>query len=291
MPVEPVQLLCRFINRAERWRRVRSYPEMDRRGDGPVAAVSLHLPAEIPAAQGRKIAFFSDAHYRGSSRDHLKAAELVRLITAFAPDYLISGGDLTAYACDLDRQRELLNALRDTPAPVRLAIPGNWECGKRWLPIGYWRALYREYGFIWLENEWFDDGILTFYGASDVSSGHLPPLHWPHTSRQRILLAHNPDTVIALDSPRKPRAPIPLALCGHTHGGQIRLPIFGGVAAASRYGRRFDYGLFVRSGTGDRMFISSGLSQLSFPWRVGCRPEVLLITLGAGPTDSRLKKL
>ncbi len=291
MPVEPVQLLCRFINRAERWRRVRSYREMDRRGNGPVAAVSLHFPAAIPAAQNRKIAFFSDAHYHGSPRDRLKAAELVRLITQFAPDYLISGGDLTAYACDLDRQRELLSALRDTPVPVRLAIPGNWECGKRWLPVGYWRDLYREYDFIWLENEWFDDGVLTFYGASDVSSGHLPPLRWPDAPRQRILLAHSPDTVIALDSPRKPRAPIPLALCGHTHGGQIRLPFFGAAAAASRYGRRFDYGVFVRSGTGDRMVISSGLSQLSFPWRIGCRPEVLLITLTAAPTDSRLKKL
>ncbi len=285
MPVEPAPLPRSFDGRARLWRRMRSWRRSELVACGPLNAVHLKVPSETAEAAGRRIAFFSDAHYRGGAQDRAKAEHLVRAVGGFSPHYVISGGDLAGYACDLDRQSELLNGVRRAADAVCLAVPGNWECGKRWLPEDYWRELYRESGFVWLQDEWFDDGVVTFYGASDICSGHPQPFSWPEEHRQRILLAHNPDTVVALDSVHRLRTPTPLALCGHTHGGQIRLPFLGALATASLYGHRFDYGFFERRGTGDKMIISAGVSQLSFPLRLCCPPDVLLITLSTAVAE------
>jgi predicted MPP superfamily phosphohydrolase len=84
-----------------------------------------------------------------------------------------------------------------------------------------------------------------------------------------ILLAHDPrrlSEAAALN--------IPLVLSGHTHGGQVVLPVLGAVAA-----RKFP----VVAGVGRRqrttMFVSRGLGTVYVPMRVNCPPEVALLTL------------
>ena len=84
-----------------------------------------------------------------------------------------------------------------------------------------------------------------------------------------ILLAHDPRRLTeaaALD--------IPLVLAGHTHGGQVVLPMIGPVAA-----RKFP----VVAGIGRResttMFVSRGVGTVYVPVRVNCPPEVAVLTL------------
>ncbi len=85
-----------------------------------------------------------------------------------------------------------------------------------------------------------------------------------------ILLAHNPD--IWLD-PRVGQAD--LVLSGHTHGGQVRLPLVGAAhTQGTHLSRRRPAGWFQRGGT--RMFVSRGLGE-SIPLRFGARPQVALI--------------
>jgi uncharacterized protein len=87
-----------------------------------------------------------------------------------------------------------------------------------------------------------------------------------------ILLAHEPD--IFTDVPER----VSLTLAGHTHGGQIRLPLVPPVWAPSAYGARFAYGHIVERGR--HMVVSGGLGTSIVPLRLGVSPEILRITLG-----------
>ncbi|HEY3788316.1 MAG TPA: hypothetical protein VGL71_05640, partial [Urbifossiella sp.] len=67
-----------------------------------------------------------------------------------------------------------------------------------------------------------------------------------------------------------------LMLCGHVHGGQIRLPVIGSIFVPSVYGRRFDMGVF--EGNGTAMVVGRGLSG-GEPLRFRCHAQVQRITL------------
>lgn len=99
-----------------------------------------------------------------------------------------------------------------------------------------------------------------------------PPreLPWP-PGAFRLGLSHTPDQFYWAVQQE-----IDLLLCGHVHGGQIRLPLIGPIFVPSRYGRRFDSGVFQRGGT--VMTVCRGLSGRE-PLRFRCPPQLLHITL------------
>lgn len=91
-----------------------------------------------------------------------------------------------------------------------------------------------------------------------------------------ILLAHDPrrlSEAAALD--------IPIVLSGHTHGGQIVIPVLGAVAA-----RKFPivYGAGRRSRTS--IFVSRGVGTVYVPVRLNCPPEVAVVTLARADKTS-----
>jgi predicted MPP superfamily phosphohydrolase len=88
-----------------------------------------------------------------------------------------------------------------------------------------------------------------------------------------ILLAHEPD--IFVDVPER----VSLTIAGHTHGGQIRLPMVPPLWTPSMYGARFAYGHIVEAGR--HMIVSGGLGCSKVPLRLGVPPEIVRITLGA----------
>jgi len=71
-----------------------------------------------------------------------------------------------------------------------------------------------------------------------------------------------------------------LYLCGHTHGGQISLPLYGALATSSKYGKRYEAGLYQQQHT--RLYVSRGLGVegMGAPRARFCSPpEVILWTL------------
>jgi predicted MPP superfamily phosphohydrolase len=88
----------------------------------------------------------------------------------------------------------------------------------------------------------------------------------------RILLYHTPDL-----APEAAQAGIDLQLSGHTHGGQLRLPFYGALYAASLYGKAFESGrrqvgnltLYVSRGIGME---GGGAPRMRF----NCAPEIIL---------------
>jgi uncharacterized protein len=86
-----------------------------------------------------------------------------------------------------------------------------------------------------------------------------------------VLLSHSPDEL-----PWARARQFDLMLAGHTHGGQIRLPIVGPVICPSRYGVRYASGLFEAPPT--LLHVSRGLSGVH-PLRFRCPPELTLLEL------------
>lgn len=87
-----------------------------------------------------------------------------------------------------------------------------------------------------------------------------------------LLLAHEPDIF-----PQVPER-ISLTLCGHTHGGQIRVPFLGPLIVPSRYGARYAYGHIVEQGR--HLVVSGGLGCTFLPVRFAMPPEIVLLQLG-----------
>jgi predicted MPP superfamily phosphohydrolase len=76
---------------------------------------------------------------------------------------------------------------------------------------------------------------------------------------------------------------VALTLCGHTHGGQINLPLFGPVIGELRFGADV-YGHVVRDNR--HLIISGGLGESVAPIRFMRPPEIVEVTLGAAATVS-----
>ena len=89
-----------------------------------------------------------------------------------------------------------------------------------------------------------------------------------------IVLTHNPDVF--------PDVPMQTAvtLAGHTHGGQVWLPLLGRPVVPSRFGQRYAADLIEENGR--LMFVSSGVGMSILPVRVLVPPEVSIVTLRRG---------
>lgn len=91
--------------------------------------------------------------------------------------------------------------------------------------------------------------------------------------KPKILLAHGPEII---EEAKKEK--IDLVLVGHTHGGQVNIPILGKlIQPLSEEGRRYTRGLFKLNST--YLYVNRGVGTSFFPVRFNCPPEITLITL------------
>ena len=279
MIYEPEIYTARFHGMAERWERISGYSGCRVRRHGPVSGVYYQFPAASPLSKGVRLAFFSDLHYTGTHEEQLNVLAAAELAAEFRPDYLLFGGDIAGHSVDLETSFSGLSYFHKIDC-VKLAVPGNWESGKPWVPADFWKNHFCRYGFQYLVNSMYMDRRCAIYGLGDFSGGNRARRpEWPQDVPQRIILTHRPDNAVAIDSWRRPDPLAPLIFCGHLHGGQIRLPWIGPLyCRSSFYGRTFDYGVY-RHNRGDHMVISSGMGELSCPIRFCCRREIVLVEL------------
>lgn len=260
---------------AEKWRCLKGYnafPVVSAKGK--IKTVCYRFKAQIAAAAGKRILFFSDLHY--APREKHLVDELCSLISQLKVDLLLCGGDLCSDAVHIKELPQLLDKL-SCCAPLCAAVPGNWERGKNWLPQEFWYDMFQKHNWHYLCNGSLEaDSWGWIYGCDDISRGYPGLLTTPPAHREKIFLVHRPDTVIAVDR-ETPLDDFSFSICGHTHGGQIRLPVWGALTVPSFYGRRMACGLYAKKGSDTRMIISTGVNHASFPWRINCRREILLI--------------
>jgi predicted MPP superfamily phosphohydrolase len=112
-------------------------------------------------------------------------------------------------------------------------------------------------------------------GAGDFLEDHIPldeVLKDVPQDDFRIVLAHNPDTADTEFSSR-----VDLLLAGHTHGGQLELPLIG-IPMLPVKNKNYSYGLKT-SRKGFPVFISKGIGWGVFPGRLNCLPEIPILEL------------
>ena len=113
-----------------------------------------------------------------------------------------------------------------------------------------------------LEDDWTGKPDRSAYDACPAG---IPPL----------IVTHSPDAW------RLFRSDAVIALAGHTHGGQVNLPIIGRRVNAISLSAEHSYG-FSKIGGVD-MFVSAGVGTSRLPIRFRAPPEIVILTLRAAP--------
>ena len=242
--------------------------------DVQVTRLDLLLP-NLPAAfDGYRILHISDLH----ASLYLSVARLrARLaVAADEPrDLVVFTGDLTS---DLPRLDGAAAALAGLTAPGgALAVLGNHD---NWLSAREVQEALRRRGIRPLVNAHVviarNGGKLVIAGVDNPAYANrddlAAALEGVGEEEVVILLCHAPEIILR---PRAARAA--LILSGHTHGGQIVLPLLGPLYVPSRLGRRYASGLHqLEHGW---LYINRGLGEIFPPLRVLCPPEIAVVTL------------
>ncbi|MCQ2454136.1 MAG: metallophosphoesterase [Clostridia bacterium] len=241
---------------------------------------TVPLPSALCELDGLKAVYCSDIHY-GLFLDLQRLHELVEQINSLKPDLIILGGD---YGEDGPTSLTALTHLKALTAPLGVyGCAGNHDRADISEEELY-RAL-SDNGIKPLINSstvlHIRDKKLGLCAVDDVICG-TPDYAAAFSSCLEadgiIFLPHSPDALPdAFRYSEKP--PFFLALCGHTHGGQINpfgLHIRTGSHLSRSFGLRHLAGQFNENGT--ECIISRGVGYTGLPLRLHAKPELHLIT-------------
>lgn len=240
---------------------------------------------KIPAAfDGFTIVQLSDLHNKNFGDSQ---APLIRKVKDAAPDMIVITGDL------IDRRRYDPDTALETVKKLTHLAPVYYVSGNHEAWSGSYKDLrdrLREAGAAILDNT----GISFTIGRESIEIlGVMDPDF--HTSTYRegtdtreleaflsgetphdtftVLLSHRPELMELYQ-----KYQIDLVFSGHAHGGQIRLPFLGGLAAPDQgLFPRYDAGKYEEGST--TMLVSRGLGNSAFPLRLFNRPELVTVTL------------
>ena len=229
-------------------------------------------PADAPQIRALLI---SDIHASPPDMTPRRLGRIVAQINALDPDIVLIAGDfLSEKWVTLTPPEEAVAPLRDLRARLGVyAVLGNHD---HWIDgAGVRRALARARVRL-LTNEAVRAGPLVIGGLDDAFTGHDNLGRTLAAMRAlpgaRVLLSHSPDPFPALPPD------ITLMLAGHTHCGQIRLPLIGAPRTMSAYGQRYACGE-VRENR-RTLIVTAGLGTSALPLRLGAVPDLWLIHLG-----------
>jgi uncharacterized protein len=247
------------------------------------------LPNEL---DGLTIAHLSDFHYT-SVHDAAVIRAAVRATNELDPDIVVLTGDYVTvpiYGSSLSSSRwatPCAQILSELNAPMGIfAVLGNHDqCNPQFIAKSlenHGITLLRNYA-LHVERA---GARLWIAGVDDVLEGKPrldESLRTIARGEATVLLAHEPDFADAVKE-----YPVDLQLSGHSHGGQIRLPLVGAPCLPA-LGRKYPCGL--RHLGPLSVYTNRGLGTVVLPVRYNCPPEVTLLTLRSGvastPAGSR----
>ncbi len=246
-----------------------------------IREISLRFPSLPDKLDGFQILHLSDFHIEGVPG---LVDALIPLLRSLRPDVCVLTGDFRFEdhgPCEpvFPLMQALLSSVR--PRFGSFGILGNHDTAEiavRMERIGV-RMLINEAvplgdsaAPLWLigVDDPFD------YQCHDLARAQssVPPASF------KVLLAHAPEIYDEAAG-----SGIDLYLSGHTHGGQIRLPVLGAIRRNARCPSAFAYGHWSYKGL--QGYTSPGIGCSSLPVRFGCPPEVVLITLRSALPSQR----
>ncbi|MBR5232259.1 MAG: metallophosphoesterase [Clostridia bacterium] len=252
------------------------------------ASRQLHLKeyeicsSKVPAAfDGLRIAYASDVHY-GALLGEARVTDLAQRLNALKADVIILGGD---YGEDAKHSFLFLEKL--PPLEAKLAVcgvVGNHDRAEG--TAEELSAAMEKRGITPLVNSSLmlkiNGKTLCICATDDVSHGNPKFSEVKAQAEDADFVIYVPHAPDALQAAKEEGAGVfyDLALCGHTHGGQVSLFGFAPYTA-SLYGNR--YGNMFLSGhkeeDGAHVIISNGVGTTWMPLRLGAKAQYHLITL------------
>ena len=247
-------LIALFVYLSNKWLKVTHY----------------RIPLKNAPEKGLKIVHLSDLHAARFGRDNKR---LLKKTQEQSPDFIVVTGDIIHRY----REKDIAVAKRTVSQLAKIApvyfVSGNHEMrSKRWRDL---RDELRESGAIVLENEAVQTHGVNLCGVNCAFLKNEKLFEVANGAHGcRILLAHKPEFIS-----RYAMAGYDLALCGHAHGGQWRLPFTHiGIYSPGQ-------GLFPRYISGVhtcgnmKQVISRGLGNSECPLRLFNRPEIVVVNI------------
>jgi predicted MPP superfamily phosphohydrolase len=232
-----------------------------------VTRVSLPVSGLPRGLDGLRVGFLTDIHH-GLFVPQEEVARAAAMLAAERPDLIVLGGDYVNWQdrAYVDSCAETLGTL-EAPHGV-FAVLGNHD-DERTTHAAFERrgiaVLADERTSLVIKGETLEVAGLRYWTrrVTDIIAVV------GETTAPLLLLAHDPRRLI-----EAAKLNVPALLSGHTHGGQVVLPVIGAIAA-----RKFP----VVSGVGHlentSIFVSRGVGTIVIPYRLNCPPEVAVVTL------------
>ena len=239
----------------------------------------LAVPGWPAACDGLRVAVLADLHV-GSPWNGLGNLErVVALTRKAAPDLVLLVGDYVIRGIPGGRftpPEEIAEVLRQLSAPLGVwAVLGNHDW---WYDAPRVRSALESVGIPVLEDtatrvgsdgcSFWLVGIGDFWEGRHDVRGALRQVSDPAPV---VAFTHNPD--VFPDVPAR----VSLTIAGHTHGGQVYIPLVGRPVVPSRYGERYAIGHVVEDGR--HLFVGTGIGTSIIPVRFLVPPEVSVLTL------------
>jgi predicted MPP superfamily phosphohydrolase len=237
------------------------------------------LTPKLPAGKRVRLVQIADLHVeRVTSRER----DLIKKVDALDADYVLYTGDYLSFSYTgepraISEARQVLSALGARHGAY--AVRGTHQVD----PNALLPVLFEGLPIRWLRSEHVtldhDGFAIAFAGAS---CSRVPEIDVPAVERAlddvpqgafTVLLYHTPDLV-----PQALAGGADLYLAGHTHGGQIRLPIYGALMTATAVGKRYEMGRYDVDGL--TLYVSRGIGMegRGAPRaRFLCPPEIVCI--------------
>lgn len=242
------------------------------------------LPRLAHVFHGYRIVQISDIH-KDADMPGEYIISMVELVNRQQPDMIAITGDFVTG--EPERQADVLIAtLSNLQAnDIKVAVSGNHD-HHPWSSPNVIRHICEQSDITLLNNRFCsieeeDDAILYVAGVDDVCRGMNDLDHvlaiLPDDDAPAILLCHEPDFADVSAQTKR----FALQLSGHSHGGQVSLPMLG-APVLPKYARKYPTGHYTVQGM--HLYTNRGLAHPHV--RYNCRPEITVITLHADGSEA-----
>jgi uncharacterized protein len=244
-----------------------------------VTTYRVSLPRWPAACSGLSIAVISDLHVGSPFNGVDKLERIVAETRGAEPDLVLLAGDYVIQGVGGGHfvAPEIIGEkLGQLAAPLGVfAVLGNHDW---WLDGPRVQRAFEKNGIEVLENRavqvrrgdcafWLA-GIGDFWEGRPDVNGALASLP---SDAAALVLTHNPD--VFPDVPER----VALTIAGHTHGGQVRVPLVGRPVVPSMHGERYAIGTVVEGSR--HLFVTPGIGTSILPVRFLVPPEISLLEL------------
>ena len=248
-----------------------------------------------PALEGIKIVAISDIHGGSNGVDDAKIRLAVETANAQDPDLIVLLGDYVSQSGKLDERRPLRMPIETIAANLSgikarqgvFAVLGNHDA---WYGNAAITNALSSAGIKVLDGEVAvverNGSRLRILGLKD----HQQINSWEEFAADArnllaptegtgdvLVLEHSPDVSEIITGTRPISNEMKLMLSGHTHGGQVWLPVLGRPIVPSSYGQKFAAGHIREFGLD--VFVTTGIGTSILPFRFMVPPEIAVITL------------